>query len=122
MTIYLDVRPTKRRNGQYIGAVAGRDIVSSHQPFLDAARELLGEGIDPGATLVMRWATTGTESLRGLIGVAAKLTVNESCPDGVPRFRSYRSYGLADASHIAPIDGGATSTHTAVTERAEESA
>ena len=85
MTI-LDVRPAGR-HGQYTAALDGRDLVTSRQPFLDSARVLLAEGFDPKSRLVMRWATTGTESLRSTIGYAAGLTVNESCPDGVPRFR-----------------------------------
>ena len=69
MTI-LDVRPAKRP-GLYTAALAGRDLCTSQQPFLDAARLLLAEGIDPKTTLVMRLATTGTESLRSTIGYAA---------------------------------------------------
>lgn len=51
--------------------------VSSYQPFLDGARALLAKGADPNTELVMCHAKTGTDSLRGKIGVAAKLTVEE---------------------------------------------
>jgi hypothetical protein len=83
---YIDVCPHDRR-GQYTASLAGRVLVTSRQPFLDSARVLLEEGANPADTLVMRWAETGTESLRGQIGVAAKLTVWES-PNG-PKFRLY---------------------------------
>jgi hypothetical protein len=99
VTIQIDVRPAKR-HGVYTAALGGRDICTSRQPFLDAARVLLSEGADPRATLMMRWATTGTESLRSPIGVAAKLTVEDG-RDGVPRFRSYRPYSVGRASSVA---------------------
>ena len=61
----------------------------SRQPFLDAARKLLELGYDPQTILIMRHSKTGTESLRGPIGEAAKLTVIER-PNG-PKFELYES-------------------------------
>jgi hypothetical protein len=105
VTITIDVRPYNRR-GQYTASLDGRDLCTSPQPFLDAARVLLAEGVEPDTVLVMRWAESGTTSLRSTVGVAAKLTVEE-CSDGVPRFRSYRSYPSAVASHVASNDSPA---------------
>jgi hypothetical protein len=105
--IRIEVRPAARP-GLFTASLAGRDLCTSRQPFLDASRVLLGEGARPETALVMRWAETGTESLRSMIGVAAKLTVREECHDGAPRFRSYRQYPVAVASPMRSIDQGAT--------------
>jgi hypothetical protein len=59
--IRIDVRPAGP--GTYEARLAGRVICVSRQPFLDSARALLQEGYDPTAVLIMRWSTTGTESL-----------------------------------------------------------
>jgi hypothetical protein len=49
----------------------------SRQPFLDGARKLLAGGHNPHAMLVMRWAGAKGWALRGPLGAAAKLTVDE---------------------------------------------
>ena len=85
MTI-LDVRPADR-HGQYTAALDGRDLVTSRQPFLDAARVLLSEGADPQTTLVMRWVTTGTDSLRSLSGLPPS-SPSRTAPDGLPALPS----------------------------------
>jgi hypothetical protein len=84
--IYVDVRPAERP-GRFWGLVAGRDLTISRQPFLDVARVLLREGVDSSMPLVMRWTTTGTESLRSTVGQAAKLTVEDN--NHHLRFRLY---------------------------------
>jgi hypothetical protein len=67
-----------RTRGTFDGAVDGRVVVcASRQPFLDAARALLAEGLDAAATMVMRHAGSNTDSLRGPIGKAARLDVKE---------------------------------------------
>jgi hypothetical protein len=95
--IRIDVRPANRR-GMYTAAIAGRDLCTSRQPFLDSARVLLGEGADPRTELVMR-RENGTISLTSTVGYAAELTVEDG-QDGVPRFRSYRAYSMGRASPI----------------------
>ena len=107
--IWIDVRPAARA-GLYVASLAGRDLVSSRQPLLDACRRLLEEGASPTETAVMVWAATGTESLRGTIGAAAKLTVREETQDGVPRFIPYRPYGGPVASPARSIERGLTLT------------
>jgi hypothetical protein len=69
MTTQIDVRAANRR-GLYTAVLAGRDICTSRQPFLDAARVLLDEGIAPETVLERRWAESGTVSLRAAIGIA----------------------------------------------------
>ncbi len=49
----------------------------SRQPFLDGARKLLARGHDARTTLVMRWDGAEGWALRGRLGVAAELTVDE---------------------------------------------
>jgi hypothetical protein len=49
----------------------------SRQPFLDSARKLLDRGHDPRTILIMRHARSDDVALRGSLGAAAKLTVDE---------------------------------------------
>ena len=61
-----------------MASVGGRVLVrSSRQPFLDAARVLVGEGHDPGMVISMRHGGSAVDALRAKLGVAARLTVNE---------------------------------------------
>jgi hypothetical protein len=60
-------------------------VQQSRQPFLDAARVLLRAGFAPDTLLITRRTNSTTVSLRGFIGNAAQLTVEEA-PHG-PRFR-----------------------------------
>jgi hypothetical protein len=52
----------------------------SRQPLLDAARILLAERCDPDTAITMRHAGRDTIALSAKLGVAAKLTVDESGP------------------------------------------
>jgi len=89
--ILLTVEPDPGRPGWFTASVAGDDrlLARSRTPFLDAARELLGSGVDPATVLVMRHAGSTTESLRAAVGVAATLTVEESAHG--PVFRRHRT-------------------------------
>jgi hypothetical protein len=68
-----------KRSGRYKAVLADGAVLlkSSRQPFLDGARALLAQGIDPETVLVMARKSTGAESLRARVGDAAKLTVRE---------------------------------------------
>jgi hypothetical protein len=55
-------------------------------PLLDAAREVIRLGADPDA--IISHAGAGHGALRGRLGAAAGLTLEE-CFDGRPRFRPY---------------------------------
>jgi hypothetical protein len=52
-------------------------LCTSSQPFLDGARKLLARGHSPQTILVMRHAGSDDVALRGSLGAAAKLTVDE---------------------------------------------
>jgi len=108
---------TPEKGDRFHAHLGGRLLCTSRQPFLDAARVLLGEGHNPATVLVMLHG--GTESPRSTIGHAAALTVKE--PDrGRPHFARYvplsspaappidleseRLPELPDAPEIAPAD------------------
>jgi hypothetical protein len=77
--------------GHYDAVVDGELMVrASRVPFCDAARVLLERGVDGNSWLVMRHAGSETDSLRGKVGVAAKLTVAEGERDS-PRFRLWKA-------------------------------
>lgn len=82
--IIIHVNELAARNGRFNARLPdGRELVqSSRQPFLDTARTLIAEGVDPAEKLVMMRGQT--QSLSGLIGEAARLTVKEG--GGPPRF------------------------------------
>ena len=53
-------------------------LLISRQPLLDSARELLWLGCDPNAKIAMRRRGSDRDDLIGIIGVAAKYTVDET--------------------------------------------
>jgi len=69
--IRLDVIERDKRDGYFEARIGDRLVCISRQPFLDAARILVAEGVDP--TTRMQMFNRGTPSLAGPIGVAAKL-------------------------------------------------
>jgi hypothetical protein len=75
-TMILSVRPAKA--GKFEARAGDRLLCTSRQPFLDAARVLLAEGVDPAAPITMRHERTGTDSLKSTVGEAAKLSVYET--------------------------------------------
>lgn len=87
----LFVEETHQRCGKFKAWCDEFGVVckSSRQPFLDGARALLAKGADPDALLVMCHAKTGTDSLCGKIGAAAKLTIEDSQMKS-PRFRRWQ--------------------------------
>ncbi len=66
--------------------LTGKSVLTVHSrtPFTDMARLLVAAGHDPGVVLEMRREGSDTIALRGRIGKAAGLTVQET--DGAPRF------------------------------------
>jgi len=77
--VMIVVSPHENRPGRFYARLEGEVemICLSRQPFLESARKLLARGHDPSTLLVMRHAGSGTESLRGPLWAAAKLTVDE---------------------------------------------
>jgi hypothetical protein len=112
-TMMIIVTPTAGpcgRRGYFDATMAdGRALVrASRQPFLDAARQLLGLGYDPGTVLVMRHAGSDTDCLTAQIGAAAKLSVKED--RNRPRFVPYEpiscrveAFASAKAKRIAKL-------------------
>jgi hypothetical protein len=74
ITITPDARP-----GRYCAYVEiePTPLCVSRQPFVDSARKLISRGHDPRTILVVRWAGAKDWALRGPLGVAEKLTVDE---------------------------------------------
>jgi hypothetical protein len=87
----LVVTPYPSSAGKFKARLEGQKQIlrASKQPFLDGARALLEQGYDPDNILVMRHAGSDLDSLRGKLGVAATLTVDES---NTPRFRKWKTY------------------------------
>jgi hypothetical protein len=86
------VSPIRTSPGRFQARLESTDellVGSSRQPFVDAARVLVGKGYNPASTLEMRHAGSDTVALRAPLGKAAKLTVEEG-PHG-PRFVSFRT-------------------------------
>jgi hypothetical protein len=74
ITVTPDKRPDRYR--AYFGSEE-ETLCVSRQPFFDGARELIARGHDPLTILVMKWAGAKDWALRGRLGAAAKLTVDE---------------------------------------------
>jgi hypothetical protein len=74
-------------SGKFTARLGGRTLCTSTKPFLDAARVLLAEGIDPETVLHMRHLGSATVALRSTIGTTAGLTVRRWLPrcGGGPR-------------------------------------
>jgi hypothetical protein len=68
------VRPAHAGAGKFIVRLHGRELCVSAKPFLDAARVLMAEGVDPATVLEMRHDGNNTLSLRATVAAAAGLT------------------------------------------------
>ena len=106
ITVTPDQRPGRYRT--HI-ETEPKPLSVSRQPFLDGARELLARGHDPKTMLVMRWVGAEDWAVRGSLGLAAKLTVDEH--NGV--FAKWKPY-----SRSAVPPRSANSTRTAPNGRA----
>jgi hypothetical protein len=98
------------RPGRYRACVENEEepLCVSRQPFLDGARKLLARGHDRRTMLVMRWAGSKDWALRGRLGAAAELTVDEH--NGTvfakwkPLSRSAGSQRIAKSADTVPQD------------------
>jgi hypothetical protein len=111
-TIIIVVEPI--RSGRFMARVDDRTVVtSSRQPFLDTARVLIARGHDPNTVVVMRASTSaqhagsGVYALRGKLGTAARLTVDES----KTRFRRWAPHPRSQAT--PPPAAALAGTHEA---------
>ncbi len=76
--IFLIIEPVNRR-GLFAARLAKDSPVlcTSRKPFADAARLLIGEGIDPETILISCRTGQDHVSLRSRVGLAAKITFDE---------------------------------------------
>ena len=105
------------RHGQiFNGYIDDRCIVCSGQPFLDASRILINEGIDPNTVMIMRHKGSNIDALIGKIGIAAKLTVDEGdSSDGTPRFKTWKPF--PDVSVFTQIAEGGENEQPSVSSK-----
>lgn len=93
--------------GMFDAHVGDDHICTSRQPFVDSARILADQGVDPGATITMQHANTDHWSLRSTVAAAARLTV-EDRDRGSVRFARWRPMPLLNvAPCVAPTARGA---------------
>jgi hypothetical protein len=72
----LDILVAPVGRGRFRGSCGGRVLVeASAPPFLDAARVLAGEGVDPATRIVMRHEGKDYDALTSTVGIAAGLDV-----------------------------------------------
>jgi hypothetical protein len=109
-TAVVEVAPSLDRHGQRLSskfdAFLGeqRIAMATETPFCCSARALVKRGHAADTILIMRHRGFGTESLKALINVAARLTVREDrCG---PRFSSWKALCLRAVG--APIAQQAT--------------
>lgn len=86
--IHLTFRKTPRNakgefNALYtVTDATGRVLCAARTPFYSAARVLQQEGRDPASVIFMTREGETAWSLKGTLGVAAKLTVRENATEG----------------------------------------
>jgi hypothetical protein len=59
----MTITVTPARPGMFEARLGDRLLCTSRQPFFDAARGLVAEGVDPGAMATMRHAGSDTDCL-----------------------------------------------------------
>jgi hypothetical protein len=107
--VIITVAAIPARPGTFTAHLDGRPIVTSRQPFLDAARELLKLGHLADAIIIMRHAGSEIDALRSTIGKAARLTVKEAAAGRGPRFAPWNVFRPCPvASPMAPQRAAAT--------------
>jgi len=88
--------PGRPYNSLYtVTEATGRDLCCARTPLCSAARVLLQEGHDPASTVLMTREGETSWSLKGTLGVVAKLTVRENDSAG-PVFVAYDEEKLTD--------------------------
>ncbi|KFC66836.1 hypothetical protein FG93_04318 [Bosea sp. LC85] len=99
--IHLTYRKTSSAPGRPYNSLftvtdaTGRDLCSARVPLCSAARVLLQEGHDPASIIFMTREGDASWSLKGTLGLVAKLTVRENDSVG-PVFAPYDADRLAE--------------------------
>jgi hypothetical protein len=113
-TIRILVENADRRGRSSASLPDGTILVgSSRQPFLDAARVLVASGYDPDSWLESWRPGASAYALRGRLGIAAGLTVDET-KTAFSKWKAFSSsavpscigYSEAPASNVAPGPSG----------------
>ncbi len=112
--MHITIVPVGR--GRFAASIEGRTLPDySTDPFLDAARLLLSEGVSPDEELTMSHQGSTIVSLRSTVGKAAKLTVVEGDRGTLfakyrpfPGYSGFPSYGNA-TDGVSPSAGSLTS-------------
>jgi hypothetical protein len=109
-THMLLVSPAPRKSGgvlpgKFDARLGDRSIVeASRTPFCDGARALLAQGLAaPGDLLVMRHTGSQHDALRAMVGVAARLTVDETSGNGTPRFVRWKPMPRITSEGASPM-------------------
>lgn len=115
----LIVSPHAKHPNAFDARLAGSDAVVcvSETPLLDAARALLAQGkANPDDMLVMRHAGSSVDALRGTVGVAAGLRIEET--GWGPKLRKYKPRpamyvlpSIEQTPSLVPEQAPATETH-----------
>lgn len=87
--------PLPEKPGMFEASWNGKPLVESRQPFLDSARRLLEMGADPDEELRMYHEGNPNLALKGRIGLAAQLTVEEG-DKSTPCFRRWKPFCSPD--------------------------
>jgi hypothetical protein len=104
--IAILVSPIRTSPGRFQARREGTDellVDSSRQPFVDAARVLVGKGYNPAGVLEMKHQGSDIIALRASLGKAARLSVEEGVNG--PRFVPLRK-GLKPCVDAPPIASG----------------
>jgi hypothetical protein len=87
--LFLLVAPQPKQPYRFEARIGARLLCITTEPFCEAARILLSEGVNPAAVLTMRHFSSDTVALRGSIARVARLTITDD-PQGRPRFREWK--------------------------------
>jgi hypothetical protein len=95
--------------GRFRASFAGRVLVeASSTPFLDAARVLAGEGVDPATRIVMRHEGQSYDALTSTVGIAAGLDVKgDHFVKHRPRVEGVETADQTGAHASEPVEGSA---------------
>jgi hypothetical protein len=66
----------------WVAVLDGEELIRHRAPLYASARALLNRGASPMATLRMRHRGSATESMSGVLGALAKLTIVEDDDSG----------------------------------------
>lgn len=132
MPIRIDLVPVRTRPGYYDALLAGRILCRSRQPFYDAARVLLNDGIDYEIVIEAWHRGSPHPAMRAPIGEASNWAIEETERTGFRR-RRWRPFaesrmgrpsasslgdGVDKDEHLHPMGG--TGPRPMRADRAEE--